>query len=383
MGWYVDDSPAPVQADIATYYEGMNVREMIEATRRWLGVAATDVNRYSDADVVLALNAGQNRFAKLTSCLLMPTVIILTASRQNYRLPYNTLKVKAARYYSGNGATDYFELDIIENMKAMQRIDSSMRGTTGTPKYLFPTYRAGNALMVGLSPIPSVDGEVWVGTDYGVLASATNFAYSGNLTGLHKTGFANSSFLVDSLGRNLSTLGALVGYPVFNVTDGSSGIITAIGNQAATDDKVSATLSGGTDNDWDAGDSFQIPMGEYGVILDGDGTETYTFTSFLGTIGDITGNTGNLVLDIARKPLPMSASLDTFICEIPSEYQEAAVAYAVYWLGRGAFKGVTQDGKAKEGLAVFQGFVQEFNSMDELVEETESMIEDRSGEWLT
>jgi len=44
-----------------------------------------------------------------------------------------------------------------------------------------------------------------------------------------------------------------VGYPVRNLTDGSSGTITA--NTATT---VTATLSGGTDNDWDNGDNYSI-----------------------------------------------------------------------------------------------------------------------------
>lgn len=44
-----------------------------------------------------------------------------------------------------------------------------------------------------------------------------------------------------------------VGYTVSNSTDGSSGTITA--NTAST---VTATLSGGTDDDWDNGDSYTI-----------------------------------------------------------------------------------------------------------------------------
>ena len=42
------------------------------------------------------------------------------------------------------------------------------------------------------------------------------------------------------------TVNAFVGFMIHNETDGSSGIITA--NDATT---VTATLTGGTDNDWD------------------------------------------------------------------------------------------------------------------------------------
>ncbi len=72
----------------------------------------------------------------------------------------------------------------------------------------------------------------------------------GREAGTH-TGLDNASVLSDS------TLGAgtndLVGYTIKNITDGSQGIITA--NTATT---VTATLYGGTDNDWDIGDIHHI-----------------------------------------------------------------------------------------------------------------------------
>jgi hypothetical protein len=311
----------------------------------------------------------------------MPAVIILKANRQNYRLPYNTLRVKAGRYYHSSAKTDYDELKVLRDMKRMQRIDSRFRGTLGVPQYVFPTYKAGNIQMVGFSPIRSTDGDVWNGNDYGVLTSATGFTATGNVTGNHKTGYPASAFLVDSLGRNLSTLGAMVGYPIFNVTDGSSGIITAIGNQDATNDKVTATLAGGTNNYWTPADSFQIPMSEYGVVLDTTDPDTYTFTSYLGTIADIAGDTGNVVLDIARQPLPLSANLLASICEIPSPYQEAVIAHAVYWLGRSVYKGITQEAKAIQGLTRFNELVAEYLN-DDFLEETDQAVEDRNYEWL-
>lgn len=371
----------PTQIDLGAYYEGLTVQEMIYEVRRWLGQQPTDTARYTDADVITAMNFGQNRFAKLTACLTMPAVVTLKANRQNYRMPYNTLKVRAARYYYSNSKTDYDELKILRDPRKMQRLDSQYRGNTGVPAYAFPSYRSGNIQMFGVSPFPSTNGETWSGDDYGVLTSATGFTNAGNITGLHKSGYPSSAFLVDSAGRNLVTLGAMVGYPIYNVTDGSSGVITAIGDAAATNDKVTVTLTGGTDNDWDQDDSFQIPMSEYGVVLDAQEEETYTFTSYLGTIYDITGNTGNLVLDIARKPLPMSASLLTMYCEIPSEYQEAVIAWGVFWLGRSAYKGVTQEGKAKQGYDKFMEMVTEFNN-EEYLEESDKGVEDRSDEFM-
>lgn len=48
-------------------------------------------------------------------------------------------------------------------------------------------------------------------------------------------------------------LNEIVGKTVYNLTDGSSGTITGI-----TIDTITATLAGGSDNDWDIGDEYII-----------------------------------------------------------------------------------------------------------------------------
>lgn len=62
---------------------------------------------------------------------------------------------------------------------------------------------------------------------------------------------ANAAFMTDS-GESFTT-NEFVGWTIYNITDGSSGVITA--NDATT---VTATLAGGTDNDWDSGDKYVI-----------------------------------------------------------------------------------------------------------------------------
>ena len=49
---------------------------------------------------------------------------------------------------------------------------------------------------------------------------------------------------------------SLIGGTIYNVTDGSSGTITAVGG--TNQDTITATLAGGTDNDWDVGDQAYI-----------------------------------------------------------------------------------------------------------------------------
>lgn len=72
----------------------------------------------------------------------------------------------------------------------------------------------------------------------------------GNLTGKH-TGADNVAILTD---KNLALeVNAYVGGTVRNDADGSSGTVTA--NTATT---VTATLAGGTDNNWDTGDPHAL-----------------------------------------------------------------------------------------------------------------------------
>ena len=69
-------------------------------------------------------------------------------------------------------------------------------------------------------------------------------------------GVTNNADLIDT-GRDFTTLGIKIGDIAKNVTDGSQGIITAI-----VGDTITATLAGGTDDDWDSADVYNI--------LDGD-----------------------------------------------------------------------------------------------------------------
>lgn len=74
-------------------------------------------------------------------------------------------------------------------------------------------------------------------------------------SGVHD-GATNNADLIDS-GRDFTQVGIKIGDIAKNVTDGSQGVISAIATTTIT-----ATLSGGTDDDWDTSDVYEI--------LDGD-----------------------------------------------------------------------------------------------------------------
>lgn len=69
-------------------------------------------------------------------------------------------------------------------------------------------------------------------------------------TGTH-TGANNAASLTDSSRSWVTNM--WVGFTIYNTTDGSNGVITA---NTATG--VTATLAGGTDNDWDTNDAYYI-----------------------------------------------------------------------------------------------------------------------------
>lgn len=68
------------------------------------------------------------------------------------------------------------------------------------------------------------------------------------------TGANNASVLTDSE-ANFTLIGVEVGDIVNNITDGSSGTITAV-----TTTTITATLSGGAENDWDTGDQYGVDV---------------------------------------------------------------------------------------------------------------------------
>ena len=97
---------------------------------------------------------------------------------------------------------------------------------------------------------------------------------------------------------------------VFNLTQSKKGLITAVSTTNIQNDTVVATLTGSAS--WAVGDSFEIPVSEYGTITDSDG-QTTMVPSYLGTVGDLIPLEGNLLMDVARKPAILTVdNLDCF-----------------------------------------------------------------------
>jgi len=84
----------------------------------------------------------------------------------------------------------------------------------------------------------------------GIYVESTAVLAPAVFTGAHD-GAANQAVMTDS--GEAFTVNEHVGRTIINITDGSSTIVTA--NTATT---VTGILSGGTDNDWDNGDTYEI-----------------------------------------------------------------------------------------------------------------------------
>ena len=114
-----------------------------------------------------------------------------------------------------------------------------------------------------------------IGGDQLIIVDGTNgyifntltsvFSQLVGIAGTHKTGYPASAFYIDANGRDLIALGMSVGMTVYNETDGSSGVITAIQNGDSVNDKIVATLSGGSTNLWAIGQMMSIMGGGFPV----------------------------------------------------------------------------------------------------------------------
>jgi hypothetical protein len=93
----------------------------------------------------------------------------------------------------------------------------------------------------------------------------SSVALTGNLTGLSPSVIVLTASGVHSTGANAATLvhttdgsttGDLIGMTLYNITDGSSCTVTA-----STNTTITCTLVGGSENDWDVNDVYQLGPG--------------------------------------------------------------------------------------------------------------------------
>jgi len=146
--------------------------------------------------------------------------------------------------FTGYGADDTTDAAIYVNIASGSMIISiADEGSTPSIRTAGATVTVQNAVTV---KVTAKDADTLVAVQSArVLMEADRVA-----TGTH-TGGNDASTLTDS--SKLFVADALIGYRIYNTTDGSNGPITD--NDATT---VTATLAGGTQNDWDTSDAYII-----------------------------------------------------------------------------------------------------------------------------
>jgi hypothetical protein len=127
-------------------------------------------------------------------------------------------------------------------------------------------------------------------------------------SGVHD-GDNDAAIMTDS-GIDLGA-GTLVGMTVYNVTDGSSCTVTA--NAATT---ITCTLAGGTDNNWDTDDVWQVGPGPYqsGSMFMVAGATTIKHPATAGYVACYMAEGANkLTVDMASASMAFTGTLDSAV----------------------------------------------------------------------
>lgn len=373
------------QSGFAGVFEGWTRLQLIQKVLRGLhqpietvGTSTdSDYNRYPKQDIVDKLVEGQLEFVSLTDALTTFGFVEMVADQSEYRYPSEALKILSAQFYSAT--TRYTELVIKSNKKEMHRISNTWRTDgAGNPEVLYPSYNHGNIRKFGVWPKPSTAGTTYIGTSMGILTSATDFAFTGDITGTHRVGAGdNRAYAEDESGRDFSSLGVVIGMMIFNTTDGSNGSITSLSDGNATKDRANVILASGTDDDFDESDSFVITTGEYGVVIRATGEEEWAFSTEFGALQDINPLSGNVMLDFVKRP--KNLDFDTQFPEIPMDYQQGLVEYAIWKLGGTEYDGFVAEKRSAQGEKEWDKYVTRYQALGKLVTEPDNQVEDREG----
>ena len=334
----------PIESFTTTgLYEGLTLEELKARTLDRLKQKPLNYDRYNEGAIGRALNDALQESGRVLRHLKSFAIITLKDGTSQYKPPTEMLLPDKAFFYQS--ATSYYELPY----KTRQWLDSHKRGwrtQNGDPSYMYPGDTYGNLRKLGFTPTPDTDGEDYTASpDTGIYASESGMTTTGNITGTASV--ASSTVLTDSAARDLADEGVVVGMMVVNVTDSSSGQISAISGATVT-----ATLAGGTANAWVVGDSFTILAGEYGVVVDWAGDEEYLFTAEIGGMVDVDTIENNVYLEFVKRPLPLQ--FDSQYPQLPPELHIYLPDGAAWFLNRNAPRGTKE---FQEAAGAYEAFI--------------------------
>jgi len=343
---------------VTALWTGLTRAQLKSRTLWKLKQKPDNYNRYSEASIEDALNDAQIEAAKMTKCLRGFGILTMKDGYAQYKPPTEMLQLDKAFFYQS--ATSYYEL--IQKSRAwLDRFKKGWRVQEGDPQYVFSGDSYGTMRKIGFYPRPDTDGDNYaVSPDTGVYGSATGMSTSGNVTGTNSV--AHATVCTDTDGISMSDSGVTVGMMAVNVTDDSSGQISAVSGSTFT-----VTLTGGTANTWALGDSYTVLAGEYGVVTDWSNDEKFLFTSDIGGIIAVETLTNNVMIEYCRRPLPLQ--FDTQYPEIPSDLHPYLPDGAVWSLKRNSPRASSDLEEATIAYQAFQAGIMKYVDLDGVLED--------------
>lgn len=302
------------------YYEGLTLLDLEKIIMWELGqVTGLEIsyNRFPQWLIRQKLNNRQNYFVCESQCLKKMALILCKEGYRQYKAPINCMDngIIAAKYYSAS--TSYEELKVVDLDYMNTKMKGYLTDDDSDPEYIFMGDSYGNIPMIEVHPAPDADGTSYsADDDTGITIGGDIPGATNNITG-QATGGSDTT-LEDSSVDDFEDLGVVAGISVQNVTDGSAGVVLSISTNTIT---LASALTGGTANSFSAGDSYEILLGEYGVLVDWENDDRYIFGSEVGLLANITVPAGNIRLDFVPYPMtfPSSGNNDQYP-EIPKLY---------------------------------------------------------------
>ena len=343
-------------------YEGLLVSELLSRSLDRLKQKARNYDRYTKQSIMNALNDTQVEVARRKKLLHSFAIVEMKAGYSQYKPPTQMILPEKAFFYQSTSS--YWELT--EKTRIwMDKYKSGWRqrdtASQGDPLFLFPGDNYGNMRKLGVYPTPDTDGTAYTANlDTGIFASSSGMTTTGNITGQNNT--ASATVCTDSDGTDMAGAGVTVGMMAVNVTDGSSGQISAVSGATFT-----VTLTGGTADTWAVGDSYNVLAGEYGVVTKWGSAEEYLFTAEIGGMVDVTALTGNVYLEFVRRPLKLS--YDGQYPEIPPDLHQYLPENVPYILKRNAPRGSADNNEAIIARQAFQEGIDSFVSLEDQMED--------------
>lgn len=318
-----------LQNVVSGYYVGYTVGYLERLILWELGqVSGTTVsyNKFPQWLIRQKLTDRQNMFVFKSKCLRRFALVKAKADYKQYKCPLNCMEsgIISIRYYYDTDT--YEDLELRDTQYLDDHYPGWLAADSGDPEIAYMGDSYGNIPMFGVYPAPDEDGtDYTLDPDTGVVIGGDLPTTLSNYAGLATGGSATT---LDDTSVDFTSYGLVAGMTVNNVTDGSTATISTI---AATELTIT-TLSGGTNNTFSAGDSWEIISGEYGVITSWEDDEQYIFGSEVGLTTQITVPAGNFYVDFIPYPQPFSYdpeaadgsnSVDLQYPDIPKLYHQA------------------------------------------------------------